>query len=205
MKTGYKKIIAILLIAILSISMVKYTFAFSKMDVCNYTNWDTSGNYYDRKCTKDWKPAENEYLYQKELEAKRLAELQRQTQIKKQEEKKHRLTPVKHYTGSSAFIWNINTKNKEEINKLKDEIVKLKILNSKKSKLLKSYENKVVLLNRENSQLKVKNKQLHNFIDTFKNVFKKSNSQRIIDEKARKENIIEKIKRINAEKAKNRI
>ena len=196
MKTNYKKTIAILLVAVLSLSMVKFTFAFSKMDVCNYTNWDHSGDYYDRICTKDWKPAENEYLYQKELEARKKAELAMQAKMKEQEAKIHELKHIKNvYNGSILSRSSSYIENNKKVAELEKEISALKINISQKDKLLQAYKNQVVYLTNENKKLRTKNIQLQNFINTFEQVFKNSNSQTIIDEKAKKEAIKEKIRR----------
>lgn len=61
MRNKMKKVIsATILVSVLCSTMQPISVnAFKAMDVCNSTGWDSSWNYYDQKCTKDWTPSDN--------------------------------------------------------------------------------------------------------------------------------------------------
>ena len=130
MKNTFKNVVAILLTFALFIGFAS---AFPKMDVCNYTNWDKSGNYYDWLCAKNWKKTETgsqiNYIIQNVVPEKK-------------EEKNSELKHVKHYNGSSAIFWTFNSRSGNEIKKLKETISKqnelIKKIELENSKLLKN-------------------------------------------------------------------
>ena len=213
MKNINKKIVSVLALLVLLFWFTKITFAFPKMDVCNYTNWDSSGNYYDGYCTKDGK--KSEYVEKNAYTSVSL-------NTPKKEEKIHRLRPVKHYNGSSANISYFNSRNKEEINKLKEIISKQNELIEKykieNSRLLKNQN--ILLENIKQKDLTIKkilkynsslkNKSIKNKDSSFKdssfieetiyiNKYKSYSERELIKQKIR-----EKILKLNAEKAKNR-
>ena len=195
------------ILLVLLFSFIKITNAFQHMDICNYTNWDTSGNYYDWLCTKDNKPAETQPSY--------IRTLNKNTSNINKIEKKHALNKVKHRTGaSSPYAYsNNNVQKNKEIESLKNQISKQNILIAKYIKenndliknqaiLLKEITQKNNLLKKakkQNNLLKYyieKNSQLKkNIIKSYKkdvNIKTKANSTKtaaeIIKERIKKRN-----------------
>lgn len=218
MKNINKKIVSVLALLVLLFWFAKITFAFPKMDVCNYTNWDSSGNYYDWYCTKDWKLAEdrNVNTYNQNTS----------TTVKK-EKKNSELKHIKHYNGSSAIIWNFNSKNKEEIEKLKEIISKqneliekYKLENSRLLKnqniLLENIKQKDLIIEKVvkyNSSFKNKSVKKINNTSVKKSIKNTNNIEETIyinshksysERELIKQKIREKILKLNAERAKNK-
>lgn len=124
MKNTFKKVTSVGVLLILLFSFFKVTNAFDHMDICNYTDWDSSGNYYDWICTESGKPSE-----QRDINFLQSSNSEN-TQTEKVE-KKHALNEVKHNTGSSSsFIYSNNQRN-TEIENLKKQVNKQNILLAK--------------------------------------------------------------------------
>jgi hypothetical protein len=107
-----KKIVATILLASILLSAVNVAHSFKKMDVCNYTFWDTSGNYYDSMCTIDGKPSE---VVLKELE-KNSGVLDKRVVIKEPEHNfEHKLNP------SNERLYHVPFWLSKNRNRTKDE------------------------------------------------------------------------------------
>ena len=94
-KKTIKKYISLLIISYLLfwfLWWVSSSAKFIEMDVCNYTNWDHSWDYYDRLCTKDWKKAENSSSFVKTNNNSTKQNTNTGSTQSKKELKKHKLS-----------------------------------------------------------------------------------------------------------------
>ena len=139
MKNIIKKFTSIWILFVLLFSFIKIVNAFEYMDICNYTNWDTSGDYYDRYCNNKGAPSENEYEYLKKL--KEAQEKSKKNEYIKKGETTHILNKVNHRTWSSISFGKNNTKINNEIKLLKKTIKDKNILLEKFIKINKSLVN----------------------------------------------------------------
>ena len=134
MKNICKKLVAITILCVLPFSLTQMSSAFQHMDVCNYTYWDTSGDYYDRLCTQDWLPSEDSPMYS--ANSDNTTDSEEDTTTPK-EEKNHDLRDVQHNTGASfpfnTSLSQVNTYT--EIEELKKQLLQNNIL-------LEEYQNK---------------------------------------------------------------
>ncbi len=141
MKNIFKNIVTII---ILSFSIIQTSNAFQHMDVCNYTYWDYSGDYYDRLCTEDWLPSEDSPMYSSTT--KTSTDTTNTTSTVKKDTV-HDLRDVKHTTGSSFPLsdWYYNIDRDKEIEELKVQLLKNNLLleeyKNKTNKLLENQEN----------------------------------------------------------------
>lgn len=94
MKNIFKKVSSIVMLFVLPFFMIQTSYTFQHMDVCNYTYWDYSGDYYDRLCTEDGKPSEDTPKYSSNTNTVKAA-----TTVK--EKKTHDLKYVNHRMGWS--------------------------------------------------------------------------------------------------------
>jgi hypothetical protein len=145
---------SICILIVLLLSFFRITYAFEHMDICNYTDWDTSWNYYDWLCTINGKLAEER--------DKSFVTTYISWETVQKTKKNHALNEVKHRTGSSStFIFSNNTQNSKEIEKLKYQL-------QKQNTLLIKYkeENDTLILEKNNLSKKIiwKDILLKNFI-----------------------------------------
>jgi len=190
-----KKIISFVVLVALSLSLISISNAFQYMDVCNYTNGDHSGDYYDGICTKDGKPEEGmNYKFSKN---------NLKTVIYKQENHKHKLNQVSHNTGSSYYMVK-NTRNNIIIRDLQKKLAQkdllLKEAVNKNNELLKNLRQKEILINKllkENILLKNKIKALSNQAVKERIIIIEKKADETYNIKTAAEKIREKIKRRN--------
>ena len=190
-----KKIISFVVLVALSLSLISISNAFQYMDVCNYTNGDHSGDYYDGICTKDGKPEEWMH-YSFNRNNLRIV-------IDKQENHKHKLNPVPHNTGS-AYQAVPNNRNNIIIRDLQKKLAQKDLLleevANKNNELLKNLRQKEILINKllkENIFLKNKIKALSNQDVKERIIIIEKKADETYDIKTAAENIREKIKKRN--------
>jgi len=186
-----KKIISFVVLVALSLSLISISNAFQYMDVCNYTNGDHSGDYYDGICTKDGKTEEGMHY--------NISRNNFRTVIYRQETHKHLLNPVPHNTGS-AYQAVQNTGNIYLQEKLAQKDLLLKEAVNKNNELLKNLRQKEILINKllkENILLKNKIKALSNQAVKERIIIIEKKADETYDVKTAAEKIREKIKRRN--------
>lgn len=159
MKNIFIKVTSTIVLCVLSLSIIQITHAFQHMDVCNYTDWDKSGDYYDRLCTEDWLPSEDSDLYSSTINTT-IDTTNASTNI--EEEKNHDLKDVQHVTDYSfPFGESVNDIDKDkEITNLKNQLIQNNLL-------LEEYRNQNNELLKHQENLLEKNRKLTVLIEQY--------------------------------------